>query len=295
MIYGVPYDTGVSFRPGARFGPRSIREQSQYLKRYHPEHDVDLVEELTMADAGDAPVSPYHPKECLDGVCDWATALPGAGKDYPKTKLIALGGDHSIAYANIKATWHRMGKPAGGLALAHFDSHLDTVDVVWKEKYGHASPFRRLIEEGIINPHQMFSIGIKGPMYSKADLGYAREHGIRICTHDQWRTGGDTPLRDFVRRLEDAPCYLTFDIDCVDPVFAPGTGTPAPGGFTSAEALVLVRACAGLNIVGADVVEVLPDRDVAGNTALLAAHIAFEIMALDPVHRRMGGRAPKLS
>lgn len=284
-IYGVPYDTGVTYRPGARFGPRAIREASQYLKRYSIEADVDVCESLSLADAGDAPVRPYSPKESLDAACDFAV---GVG-DPSHTKLLALGGDHSIAYANIKAAWLRRGKPKGGLALIHFDSHLDTVDAVWGEKWGHASPFIRAIEDGLIDPQRMLSVGIKGPLNSRSDLDFARKHGVTILTYEQWRreqaqTGdGADEVRTFVAELRGADAYVTFDIDCIDPAFAPGTGTPSVGGFSSAEAISLLRACRGANVVGGDVVEVLPDRDVSGNTALLAAHVAFEILVLSAV------------
>ncbi len=282
-VYGVPYDTGVTYRPGARFGPRSVRVESQYVKRYSIEHDVDVTEVLSLADAGDAPVAPYHPKENAQRVAAWASALDGGGKPNA-TKLLALGGDHSIAYANIRATWERHGKPRGGLALLHFDAHLDTVDAVWDEKWGHASPFIRAIEDGLIDPRRMLSIGIRGPLNTRDDLAFAKKHGVTILTYDQWSAShreGNAEIRSFVERLDGAPAYLTFDIDCVDPAFAPGTGTPCVGGFTSAEALSAVRACVGASLAGADVVEVLPDRDVGGNTSLLAAHIAFEILALD--------------
>lgn len=283
-IYGVPYDTGVTYRPGTRFGPRAVRDASQYLKAYSIEHDVDLLEAFCMADAGDAPVEPYSPRGTLDAVADFAADLADPGH----TRLMAIGGDHSIAYANLRATHHRLGLPTEGLALLHFDSHLDTVDEVWGERHGHASPFIRAIEDGLVDPKAMLSIGIKGPLNSRRDLDYARDQGVTIVTADQWREGGQAHMDRYRALVGDRPVYVTFDIDCVDPAFAPGTGTPSVGGFTSAEALRAVRSAAGLRIVGGDVVEVLPALDVAQNTALLAAHIAFEIMALDAVHRGLG-------
>lgn len=295
-IYGVPYDAGVTYRPGARFGPRAIRMESQYLKRYSIEHDLDITEALSLADAGDAPVAPYAPEENVRVVADFAAQLAEPGH----TKLLALGGDHSIAYANIHATWVRRGRPRGGLALLHFDSHLDTVDAVWGNKWGHASPFIRAIEDGLIDPRRMLSVGIKGPLNTRDDLAFAREHGVTILTHDQWSRSqaqgeGNAEIAAFVARLAGAETYLSFDIDVVDPAFAPGTGTPSVGGFTSAEILSAVRACRGANIVGADVVEVLPDRDVSGITALLAAHVAFEVLCLaalgrGPAKKKAGGR-----
>jgi agmatinase len=283
-IYGVPFDGGVTYRPGARFGPRAIREESQYVKRYSIEHGLDVTERLSLADAGDAPALPYSIKGTLEAVSDFAAGLGEASH----TKLFAVGGDHSIAYANIKATWARRGKPKGGLALLHFDSHLDTVDEVWGEKWGHASPFIRAIEEGMIDPRRMLSVGIKGPLNTGDDLAFAKKHGVTIMTYEQWHRSvraGTGEVEAFVKGLKGAEAYLSFDIDCVDPAFAPGTGTPSVGGFTSAEALTLLRSLKGANIVGADVVEVLPDRDVAGITALLAAHVMFEVLCLDAAQR----------
>lgn len=277
-VLGVPFDGGVTFRPGARFGPRAIREQSQYLKHYSMEHGIDVPGVLSLADAGDAPLLPYSVKQTLDGVIEHARAVD-------VEKLMILGGDHSIVYAGMTAAWQRAGKPEGGLACIHFDSHMDTLDAVWGEQWNHATPFRRLIEAGVLDPKRAISVGIKGPLNSADDLEYARDQGITLVPYTEWRTLGSAPLESFIEQLDGAPAYLSFDIDCVDPVYAPGTGTPSVGGFTSAEALELVRALKGVNLVGADVVEVLPDRDVAGNTALLAAHVVFEILALDAVRR----------
>lgn len=281
-LYGVPFDGGVTYRPGARFGPRALREASQYVKPYSIQHDVNVCESLSLADAGDAPVRPYSIKETLDAVVEFASSLG----DPSHTRLMAIGGDHSIAYANIRATWLRRGRPGAGLALIHFDSHLDTVDTVWGEKWGHASPFIRAIEDGLIDPASMISVGIKGPLNRGDDLEYAASKGITVLTYDRWKAEGARVIADFLRRIGTREAYLTFDIDCVDPAFAPGTGTPCVGGFTSAEALETLRSFRGANIVGADVVELLPDRDVSDITAFLASHIAFEIIALDAARRK---------
>ena len=285
-IYGVPFDGGVTYRPGARFGPRAIRAESQYVKRYSVEHDVDVCDVLSIADAGDSPVAPYECAANPKLQIEFANSLGSK-----RTKLFAVGGDHSIAYANIHATWERQGKPKGGLPLIHFDSHLDTVDAVWGEKWGHASVFRRAIEEGIVDPKQMLSIGVKGPLNSKDDALYAQRVGINVVSYSELQHGEDFDLEDFISRIDGAPTYITFDIDCVDPAFAPGTGTPSVGGFTSAEALDLIRDLVGVNVAGADVVEVLPDRDVGGITALLAAHVMFEILALDAARKRSSKRS----
>ena len=276
-LYGIPFDGGVTYRPGARFGPRSIRDASQYIKPVNPVLGVNIAETFSLADAGDAPVQPYDCRETLD----LATAYAGGLGETGHTKLLAVGGDHSIAYANIRATWERRGRPSRGLALLHFDAHLDTTDVVWGRQWTHASPFIRAIEDGMIDPTRMLSLGIRGPLNTAADLDFARDHDVEIVTTDEARIGkGAARIDAFKSAIGDDEVYLTFDIDCVDPAFAPGTGTPCAGGFSSAEALELVRRCAGVNLVGADVVEVLPDRDVAGITSLLAAHVIFELLSV---------------
>ena len=283
VVYGVPYDTGVTFRPGARFGPRAVRDASAYVKRYHVEHGVDVCDALSIADGGDAPVSPFELRRTLDTVGEFAVELGDEG-----SKLLAIGGDHSIAYANMRATFARLAaqgrEPQSGLAVIHFDSHLDTVDAVWGEKWSHASPFRRAIEEGFINPKRMLSIGIKGPLNSASDLDFARDCGVTVVMREDLARAGGAALAkiaDFVRALTGVPTYFTFDVDVVDPAFAPGTGTPSIGGLSTSEALQLLRMCRGVEVVGGDVVEVLPDRDVSQITALFAAHVGFEILALD--------------
>jgi len=295
LIFGVPHDAGVTYRPGARFGPRAVRDASQYVKRFHIIHEVDVCEVLSIADAGDAPVSPYELKAALDGVATWAAELAQNPANSAPAKLFAVGGDHSIAYANIKATVARLraaGKlgPQQGLAVVHFDAHLDTVDSVWGATWGHASPFRRAIEEGLIDPKAMLSIGVRGPLNAASDLDYARSTGIQILPAEVVIEDEGTArarVLDFVATNKNRPAYVTFDVDSLDPAFAPGTGTLCPGGLTSAQALGLLRRCAGLNVVGGDVVEVLPDRDVAGITAFFAAHVIFEVLALDAVTRKV--------
>lgn len=283
VVYGIPYDGAVTYRPGARFGPRAVRDASQYIKPVHPELGVDVAEVFSMADGGDAPVRPYSCRDTLDAASAFALELG----DATRTKLIAIGGDHSTAYANIEATWKRRGKPTGGLALLHFDAHLDTADVVWGEKWTHASPFIRAIENGLIDPKRMLSVGIRGPLNTADDLDFARDHGVELVTFGQWREGdGAKRIESFLKKLGDDETYLTFDIDCVDPAFAPGTGTPVCGGFTSAEILGVLRRCAGVNLVGADIVEVLPDKDVAGITAMLASHVLFELLAVAATRSR---------
>jgi len=281
-VYGAPFDSGVTYRPGSRFGPRAIRNESQYVKPYHIEHDLMLSEVYSLADAGDAMVEPFDLQKNADVVAASALSINAS-------RVFMLGGDHSNTLANLRASYEKAGKPNGGLAMIHFDSHVDTVDVTMNSKYSHASPFIRAVEEGILDPARMLSVGVKGPLNTKNDLSYARDHGVEMVTYEEWRREGTARIDAFLDRIGDEKTYLTFDIDCIDPTYAPGTGTPSVGGFTSAEALGLLRGLVrrgkGPNLVGADVVEVLPDRDVAGNTALLAAHIAFEILCLSAVGR----------
>jgi agmatinase len=294
LVYGVPHDTGVTFRPGARFAPRAIRDASQYVKRYHIVHDVDVCEALSIADAGDAPVNPYDLPACIQGIAQWAGALPNP----TTTRLFAVGGEHTIAYANMRATRERLMASSdaktrdsvrNGLALIHFDAHLDTVDAVWGGKWGHASPFRRAIEDGVVDPRAMLSIGIRGPLNSVSDLEYAKSQGVRVVSaeaviEDEGSARGT--FLEFVRELDGRPAYITFDVDVLDPAFAPGTGTPCPGGLNTAQAFGLLRRLRGVNVVGGDVVEVLPDRDHADITATFAAHVIFEVLALDAVRRK---------
>ena len=287
--YGVPFDAGVTYRPGARFGPRAVREASQYVKPYHVEHAVNVCEVLSIADAVDAPVTPYS----LEGNVDAAHAF-ARGLGSPTTRLLAVGGDHSIAYANIWAAWERAGEPDDGLPLVHFDAHLDTVDEVWGERWGHASPFRRAIEDGLVDARNMLSIGIRGPLNRADDLDFARKAGVTLISSedllDPLEAGRRAPalarIDAFVRGVARRPCYLTFDVDVLDPAFAPGTGTPCPGGLSPSLAFALLRRLKGLHLAGADVVEVAPGLDPSGNTALLAGHVMLEVLALDAMSRR---------
>ncbi len=278
-VYGIPYDGGVTYRPGARFGAQAVRDASRAIRPYHTFHDVNLAEVFSLADAGDAPVSPYSCAETQEQAAAYARGLGSPGH----TRLFAVGGDHSIALANMRATYEAQGRPEGGMALIHFDSHIDTVDVVWGEKHTHASVFRRAFEEGLINPSRMITIGIKGPLNMPDDWDYARDQGVEIVSYDDWRREGSSRIDEFADALGEAPTYLSFDIDVVDPAFAPGTGTPSFGGFTSGEAIDLLRRFGGVNLVGADLVEVLPDLDPSGITAGLAAQVLFEILCLDAV------------
>ncbi len=277
-IYGAPFDGGTTYRPGARFGPRAIRDASQYVKAYHLELAVDWAKSMSVVDAGDAPTAPFSCEANAQMLTEYARTIGGVS-----TKLLAVGGDHSIALANMRVAFERAGRPQGGLAVLHFDAHLDTVDRVWGEAYSHASPFRRAIEEGIIAPSKMLSIGTRGPLTMAEDLAWCKAQGIEVVSSQDAINSivGLEAVARFVTREAQRPVYLSIDIDVLDPAFAPGTGTPVPGGLTTARLFEHLRAAKGMHCVGADVVEVLPDRDTAGITALAAAHCLAEILALD--------------
>lgn len=279
-VYGIPFDGGTTYHPGARFGPRAIREASQYIKPINFEAELDLARELSIADAGDAIVAPYS----CEGTLEAAVEFAGKVGDPSRTRLLALGGDHSVALANIRVAWERAGRPISGLPVLHLDAHLDTADSIWDERYGHASFLRRGIEDGCIDPERTLSIGFRGPLNTMDDLEYATGKGIEVVPMSRWvedRASVDRAIHEWRASINQDGVYITFDIDAIDPAFAPGTGTPCCGGFSTAEALALLRRFEGMRLAGADVVEVCPARDVSGITALAAAHVAFEILSID--------------
>lgn len=280
VIYGAPFDGGVTYRPGARFGPRAIREESAYLKRYHVPFDVDVCEVLTLADGGDAPVKPYSCEQNRETVLTFAQELRRRGNP----RLLALGGDHSTTDAAVRAA--SLGRPLGLVVL---DSHMDTVPQVWGDGFGHASFLRNLIEDRVVDPALTVVAGVKGPLNAKADLSYLADRGATVVQREAGVGAMEQAMRGIVARAAGLPLYVSVDVDVVDPAFAPGTGTPSVGGISSAELLGVLRALRGVTLAGGDVVEVLPDRDVAGITALMAAHVAFELLALDADRRRGNG------
>lgn len=285
IVYGIPFDGGATFHPGARFGPRAIRDASQYLKAASMELEVDLSETFSLADGGDSPVAPYSCTDNLDVATTFAQSLGEASQAH----LLALGGDHSISLTNIRIAWERAGRPATGLAAVIFDAHLDTVDAVWEESYGHASFLRRAIEDGCIDPARAMIVGIRGSLNTLDDLTFARAKNMTLVPMSSFIddfAAAERSVLAFRDRVGDAPLYISCDVDAVDPAFAPGTGTPVSGGFSSAQLLGLIRRFAGAQLVGADVVEVCPARDQSANTAMLAAQIAFEFLCLDAVGRR---------
>jgi agmatinase/guanidinopropionase len=278
-ILGVPFDASVSYRSGSRFGPRAIREQSLLLWGYNNALKVAPAEHLKIMDAGDADVVPVDIVETHRRVAAEAAGWVGAG-----AAVVGLGGEHSISLPLLRACAGQHGP----VAVVHFDAHPDTWDYEYPGyPYSHGTPFIRAIEEKLIDTSAYMQIGIRGPTYGPGDYADALKLGCRMMTRDEVAERGIAETIAETRKLVgDRPVYITFDVDAVDPAFAPGTGTPEVGGFTSHEALQLLRGLAGLNLVGADVVEVAPAYDHAQITSILAANLVFEMLSLMAVKKR---------
>lgn len=283
-IVGVPFDGGTSFRPGARFAPSAVREASRLLRPgYHVELETAPVEVAQFVDAGDIACAPYDNHKAVAQIQEQAAKLVAKGKT-----VIAIGGDHTIALPMIRAT----AAVHGPVVLLHFDAHLDTWDTYFGEEITHGTMFRRAFEEGLLIEDRSMHVGIRGPVYDKDDFLRDHEFGFQIirCT-DIDKFGVQAAIDRIKERIGDLPVYLSIDIDVLDPAFAPGTGTPEIGGLYSREMLQLVRGLVGLNIVGADVVEVSPAYDHADVTSLAAATLVFEMMALLTKNVRTDGVA----
>jgi agmatinase len=271
-LLGVPYDGGTSYRTGARFGPRAVREQSSLIRPWHPVLKVHPFERLRVADCGDVDVVPISIERTFEAVTRRIDAVLAAG-----ARPLCVGGDHSVTLPILRSLARRHGP----LGIVHFDAHPDTWDEYFGSKFFHGTPFRRGIEEGLIDPRRMVQIGIRGPLYGPEDFAFHDAHGIEVIRIEAVKEQGVAWVAARLARLREGPLYCSFDIDAVDPAFAPATGTPEVGGLASWEALTLVRALAGTSLVGADVVEVSPPYDGPGQvTALLAANLLFELLAV---------------
>jgi agmatinase len=280
-IIGVPFDTATSFRPGARFGPEAIRSASALLRPYHPALDVDVFGTLSLVDGGDLDVTPGNAQRTAEQIDFALQPLLRAG-----IVPLVLGGDHSIVLGELRA----QAAAHGPVPLILLDAHADTWDQYYGERYFHGTPFRRAVEEGLIDVERSLIAGMRGPLYSRADLESPRELGFEVIAGDELRSLTPHEYGEQVRdRVGDRPAFLSFDIDVLDPAFAPGTGTPEVDGLAPREALGLLRSLAGMPFCGFDVVEVSPAYDGPGNvTALHAAAVAFELLALLAVARRDG-------
>ncbi len=271
-ILGVPFDAGTTYRPGARFGPAGVREASRLLRGLHPGLDVEPFAVQQVADAGDVGCTPFDIPEAIGQIeAAGRELLNGAGH------VIALGGDHTIALPLLRATAARFGP----VALVHFDAHLDTWDTYFGAAYTHGTPFRRAAEEGLLAGDVSMHIGIRGSLFTRQDVIDDRGLGFGIVgAFDYERRSIEEIAAQIRERAAGAPVYLSIDVDVMDPAHAPGTGTPESGGLTSRELLATLRALEGLQLVGADVVEVAPAYDHAELTTIAAANVVYELLAL---------------
>ena len=271
-VLGVPFDGGVTYRPGARFGPQAVRAGSKLLRAYHQGLDVEPWFVHQVVDAGDLAPNPFNILEALELIETGAReALTRADR------ILAIGGDHTIALPLLRVARERHGP----MALVHFDAHLDTWDTYFGAAYTHGTPFRRAFEEGLLMSDRSVHVGIRGPLFGRQDLVDDAGMGFEIVsTTDVARSGPDAAVDRIRTRVGDAPVYVSIDVDVLDPAHAPGTGTPEPGGLSTRELMLILRGMAGLPLVGADVVEVAPPYDHAELTALAAANLAYELLGL---------------
>jgi agmatinase len=272
-IVGVPFDSGTSYRPGCRLGPREIRAQSSLIRTYSHPLRVAPFERLNVIDAGDVDASPVSLETAHAAIEARMAEIDAAG-----VVPFAVGGDHSISLPILRALARRHGP----LGLVQFDSHIDTWDEDFGSKLFHGSSFYYAVVEEFVDPRRFVQVGIRGPMYGPGDFAFHREHGITVIGIDEvHRDGVEAAARRIRSILGDRPAYVSFDIDAVDPAFAPGTGTPEVGGLTSHQAQQLLRGLAGTRLAGCDVVEVAPPFDGPGQiTSLLAANLLFELLCV---------------
>jgi len=271
-IVGIPFDTGVSYRPGARFGPSHVRESSRLLRPYNPAQDVSPFAAAQVVDAGDIAANPFDIGEAVADIESAAAALGDRVE-----RIVTVGGDHTIALPLLRAVT----KKHGPVAVLHFDAHLDTWDTYFGAPITHGTPFRRASEEGLIDLTASCHVGTRGPLYSKKDLDDDERLGFSIVSSVDIEEGGiEAAIQRVRRRVGDKPLYISIDIDVLDPAHAPGTGTPEAGGMTSRELLRMLRALSDLNVVGADVVEVSPAYDHAQLTGIAASHVVYELVTV---------------
>ena len=276
-VLGIPFDSGVSYRPGTRFGPGHIRAGSKLLRPYNPALDALPFGSQQVADAGDIGVNPFDIAEAIETIDGAVTGLRADG-----AQVLTLGGDHTVALPILRS----VARDHGPVAVLHFDAHLDTWDTYFGAPYTHGTPFRRASEEGLVDLERSMHVGIRGPLYAKQDLEDDAVLGFQVVRSDDYEVDGVASVVDRMRRrLGDGPVYVSVDIDVLDPAHAPGTGTPEAGGLTSRELLNTLRGLVGLDVVGADVVEVSPAYDHAELTAIAASHVAYELLSVLALNR----------
>lgn len=273
-VVGVPFDIGTSNRPGARFGPRAIRAESVLLRPYNMATRAAPFDSLRIDDIGDVATNPYDLADSIERIEARYHELLADG-----VVPVTMGGDHTIALPILRAVARRHG-PVG---LVHVDAHTDINDTMFGERIAHGTPFRRAVEEGLLDPTRVVQIGVRGTGYEADDFDWSRRQGFRVVQIEECWHRSLVPLMAEVRtQLGSGPVYLSFDIDGLDPAFAPGTGTPEVGGLTVPQALEIIRGCVGLDLVGADLVEVAPIYDTTATTALTAANLVYEMLCVLP-------------
>jgi agmatinase len=270
-LVGVPFDGGTTYRPGPRFGPRHVRVQSAIIRPWNPVLGVNPFEKYRVADFGDLAVNPLSIEDTFRRIEHGIAPLLDAG-----VRCVCVGGDHSISLPLLRAVT----KKHGPVSLIQFDAHSDLWDEYFGSKYSHGTPFRRAFEEGLLGDGGVLQIGLRGQVYGKEDFDFARAHKVKMVTAETFHKKGMATVAPHLRAFRGKPVYVTLDIDCVDPAFAPGTGTPQVGGFSSVQILELVRALHGLHIVGCDLVEVSPPYDNGEITSLLAANLLYELLCV---------------
>jgi len=270
-IVGIPFDGGTTYRPGPRLGPRHVRNQSAIIRPWHPELKVAPFSKYRVADFGDLPVNPLSIEDTFRRIEQGVAPILEAG-----ARFVGVGGDHSISLPLLRA----ITKQHGPVQLIQFDAHNDLWDEYFGSKYSHGTPFRRAFEEGLLEDGGVLQVGLRGQVYDEHDFDFAREHKVRMVTAEEFHKKGLAVVAPHLKAFRGKPVYVTLDIDCVDPAYAPGTGTPQVGGFASHQIIELVRALKGLNIVSCDLVEVSPPFDSGEITSLLAANLIFELLSV---------------
>jgi guanidinobutyrase len=273
-VVGVPFDIGTSNRPGARFGPRGIRNESVLLRPYNMATRAAPFDSLRIDDLGDVATNPYNLLDSVDRIQTYYDGLLDHG-----LITATMGGDHTIVLPILRA----MAKRHGPVGLVHVDAHTDINDSMFGESIAHGTPFRRAVEEGLLDCSRVAQIGVRGTGYQADDFDWSREHGFRVVQVEEcWHRSLDPLMAEIRAQIGDGPMYLSFDIDGLDPSFAPGTGTPEIGGLTIVQGVEIIRGCRGLDVVGCDVVEVAPIYDVSGMTSLVAANLLYEMLCVLP-------------
>ena len=278
-IFGVPFDLGTSNRPGARFGPRGIREESVMIRPYNMATRAAPFDSLRIDDLGDVATNAFDKDDSIARIEAFADNLLAHG-----LTTVAIGGDHTIVLPMLRA----MKKIHGPVGLVHVDAHTDINDEMFGEKIAHGTPFRRAVEEGLLDCDRVVQIGVRGTGYTADDFDWSRQQGFRVVQAEEcWHTSLEPLMADVREKLGGGPVYLSFDIDGLDPAYAPGTGTLEIGGLTTPQGLEIIRGCYGLDIVGCDLVEVAPIYDVSGMTSRIAADLIYEMLCVLPgVERR---------